>query len=415
MVPVPASHFRPPMPQTGEVKNDRRDRRCSLVMLRLSLVAALAACTSSVRPAPAPTNSPSSTRPTSPTGPDDMARPIVRAPSETPSCGKLPTTLAGDVALLAGRLKLQAPAGAGPLARAYNVMSSPTPEDQETRILIGGGASAGKQPGDDALVVLADETWQLDPDRVHAEADAPAQPGSLDVEAPQFLRAATHDDTLEVERARIADGALRVYAGRPREVKVAGGSDAALVLELLVVLPDTTLETVGFWVSPGLAGERGCTNFAERLAATLSLGPRKLERGGVRMLQEVSPNQALAVTLPEDYVAVHQPGPDFEVYKLFRLRPLGLFPGLISIAVDPHPNRDVPPDTTQEPGTLLGRPVTWYARRSPHGGKMLATQPLVPGQSPDGRFVQVSILATRQPKFLDEFRHVAESLAIVKR
>ena len=387
-------------------------------MLRLSLVAALAACTSSTRPAPTPARTPSSARPTGTTGPDDTARPIVRTPSEAPSCGKLPTTLAGDVALLGGRLKLQAPAGAGPLARAYNVMSSPTPEDQETRIMIGGGGSAGKQPGDDALVILAEEIWQLDPDRVHAEADAPAHPGSLDVEAPQFLRAATHDDTLEIERARIADGALRVYAGRPREVKVAEvaeGADAALVLELLVVLPDTTLETVGFWVSPGLAGDRGCTNFAERLAATLSLGPRKLERGGVRVLQEVSPNQALAVTLPEDYVVVHQPGPDFDVYKLFRLRPLGLFPGLISISVDMHPNRDIPPDTTQEPGTLLGRPVTWYARRSPHGGKMLATQPLAPDQSPDARFVQVSILATRQPKFLDEFRHVAESLAIVKR
>ncbi len=382
-----------------------------LAVCRLSLVVAVAACTSNTRPAPAPASSPIPPRPTEP----DTARPIVRTPSEAPSCGKLSTTLAGDVALLAGRLKLQVPAGAGPLARAYNVMSSPTPEDQETRILIGGGVSAGKQPGDDALVVLADETWQLDPDRVHAEADAPAQPGSLDREAPPFLRAATHDDTLEVERARLADGSLRVYAGRPREVKVAQGADAALVLELLVVLPDTTLETVGFWVTPGLAGERGCTGFAERLAATLAPGPRKLERGGVRVLQEVSPNQALAVTLPEDYVVVHQPGPDVEVYKLFRLRPLGLFPGLISIAVDPHPNRDVPPDTTQEPGTLLGRPVTWYARHSPHGGRMLATQPLAPGQSPEERFVQISILATRQPKFLDEFRHVAESLAIVKR
>jgi len=382
-------------------------------MFRLSLVVALAACSSSTQPAPA--SQPSTTHPPAPTEPDDAARPIVRAPSETPSCGKLPTTLAGDVALLAGRLSLRAPAGAGPLARAYNVMSSPTPEEQQTRIMIGGGASAGKQPGDDALVVLAEEIWQLDPDRVHAEADAPAQPGPLDREAPPFLRAATHDDTLEVERARLADGAPRVYAGRPREVKVAQGADAALVLELLVVLPDTTLETVGFWVTPGLAGERGCTGFAERLAATLSLGPRKLERGGVRVLQPIPPDQALAVTLPADYVVVHQPGPDADVYKLFRLRPLGLFPGLISIAVDLHPSRDVPSDATQEPGTLLGRPVTWYARRSPHGGRMLATQPIAPGQSPEGRFVQVSIVATREAKFLDEFRHVAESLALVKR
>jgi hypothetical protein len=103
------------------------------------------------------------------------------------------------------------------------------------------------------------------------------------------------------------------------------------------------------------------------------------------------------------------------VYKLFRLRPLGLFPGSISIAIDLYPNREVPPGTTEEPGTLLGRPVTWYARRGPHGGRMIATQPLASSPSPDARFLQVSILATRQAKFLDEFRRVAESLALVKR
>ena len=282
------------------------------------------------------------------------------------------------------------------------------------RVLIGGGASAGKQPGDDALVVLADEIWQLDPDRVPVEADAPVKPGPLDREAPLFLRAATRDETLEVERVRLGDDALRAYAGRPREVKVAAGADAALVLELLLVLPDATIETVGFWVTPGLAREPGCVHFAERIAATLALGPRKLERGGVRVLQDVSARQALAITLPADYVVVHQPGPDVEVYKVFRLRPLGLFPGLLTIALDPHPNREVPSDTTQEPGTLLGRPVTWYARRGAQGGKMLATQPLAPDSS-DPRFVQVSILATRQLTFLDEFRRVAESLALVPR
>jgi hypothetical protein len=377
--------------------------------LRRSLAMVFAACTARPMPAPGPAGSPSAT------GPDAKARPIVRAPSATPVCGKLAAPLAADVALLAGRLTLRVPAAAGPRARAYDLMSSPSPPDQETRVMVGGGASAGTQPGDEALAILAGETWQLDPDRVPAEAGAPARPGRLDDAAQPYLRVVTRDAELDVERARIADGALRVYAGRPRKVRVAEGADAALVLEVLVVLPDATLATVGFWVSPSLAGEPGCTDLAERIAATLSLGPRKLERGGIRVLRDASPDQALAVTLPEDYVVVHQPGPDLDVYKLFRLRPLGLFPGSISIAIEASPRREVPPDTTEEPGTLLGRPVTWYTRRGPRGGKMIATQPLAPGPSPDPRFVQVSIIATREAVFLDEFRRVAESLALVKR
>jgi hypothetical protein len=389
--------------------SNRRDPGCSIGVLRRSIVAVLAACTSSTPPAHAPASAPNATRP------DDTARPIVRAPSATPSCGKLATPLDGEVALLAGRLTLRVPAGAGPRARAYGIMSSPVPPDQETRVMIGGGGSAGKAPGDEALVILAAETWQLDPDRVHAEADAPVRPGPLDTEAQPYLRAMVRNDALDVERARIADGALRVYAGRPREVKVSEGADAALVLTLLVGSPDATLQMVSFWVSPGLAGEPGCTNLAERIAATLSLGSRKLERGGVRVLHDVLPDQALAVTLPDDYVVVHQPGPDVDVHKLFRLRPLGLFPGSISIAIDLHPNQAIPPGTTEEPGMLLGRPVTWYTRRGPTGGKMLATQPLASGQSPEARFLQVAIVATREAKFLAEFRRVAESLSIVKR
>jgi hypothetical protein len=300
--------------------------------------------------------------------------------------------------------------------RAYNIMSAPTPPEEESRIMIGGGASAGTAPGDAAFVILAQETWQLDTDRARAEPDAPVQPGPLDEEARKFLQATTGNDSLVVTRARVADAAVRVYAGRPPAVKAHDGADAALVLALLVVLPDATLQSIGFYVSPELASQPGCAHFADRIADTLTIGPRKLERaGGVRSLHPVSATQALAITVPEDYVAVHQPGPDFDTYKLFRLRPLSLYPGSITVSVDAYADRDVPPDTAPEKGTLLGRPVTWHARRSPRGGAMVATQPLASGKSADRRLVQVTIVATRQAKFLDEFRRVAESLALVPR
>jgi len=401
-----------------------------IVLLRLSpvlVMAALAACGSSAGTArgssATPTRAPlSSATPTGPTGPagttggDPGVPSIVRDPAASTACGKLATTLASDAPLLADRLRIRVPAGVNLAPRAYNIMSSPTPPEEESRVMLGGGASAGTAPGDSAFVILAQETWQLDTDRARAEADAPVQPGPLDEEARKFLHATTGDDSLDVARVRVADAAVRIYAGRPSVVKARDGADAALVLALLVALPDATLQRISFYVSPELAGQPGCTRFADRIADTLAIGPRKLERaGGVRSLHPVSPTQALAITLPEDYVAVHQPGPDFDTYKLLRLRPLSLYPGSITVSVDAHPDRDVPPGTVPEKGTLLGRPVTWHAQRSPRGGVMVATQPLAAGKSSDRRFVQVTIIATRQAKFLDEFRRVAESLALVPR
>lgn len=280
------------------------------------------------RPARAPLSRTNPTGPTGPTGGEPGAPSIVRDPAASTACGKLATTLASDAPLLADRLRIRVPAGVNLAPRAYSIMSSPTPPEEESRVMIGGGASAGTAPGDSAFVLLARETWQLDTDRARAEADAPVQPGPLDEEARKFLHATTGNDSLVVARARVADA---------------------------------------------------------------------------------------AITLPENYVAVHQPGPDFDTYKLLRLRPLSLYPGSVTVSVDAHPDRDVPPGAAPEKSTLLGRPVTWHAQRSPRGGAMVATQPLAAGKSSDRRFVQVTIIATRQARFLDEFRRVAESLARVPR
>jgi hypothetical protein len=379
-----------------------------------------AACGAAPAPAPAPAPTPAPT-PTpapvpvvvepKPVAPKRAAAPLVRAPGRAPSCGKLAAKLEAEAPLLADRLRIRVPKAAGELARAYDVMSSPKSIAEETRLMLGGGKSAGKAPGDEAFVVLARELWQLDPDVVKAEADAIVQPSPLAEEAPKFLRALYGDGRdLDIEEVTVGDGSIRAFAGRPKQVAVVGGGDSALALVLLLALPDATLQTVDFWITPGLAGDAGCVDLAERAGASLAVGARKLERTAATRDLGRARGKTLALAFPADYTAIHQPGPDFDIYKVYYLRPLGLFPGSMNIAVDAHPSRQAPDGATDEKGRLLGKQVVWKARRSPRGGVMIATTDPI-AKSPD-TFVQVSIVATRQEKFLDEFKRVAETLAI---
>ncbi|HUJ57640.1 MAG TPA: hypothetical protein VLX92_04095 [Kofleriaceae bacterium] len=321
------------------------------------------------------------------------------APVAQLHCGKLAFALDRDATLLAGRLAYRGSSAARSEPRAFGIMDAPKPPEQEERAMIGGGASAGAEPGDDAFVIFAEETWQLDPDRAKAEPDAVVHPGSLADEAPRFLRA-IYGDEVEVAPIALGDPAIRAFAARPMFAHVEDGADHALVLGLLLALPDATLQTVSFDITPGLVPDAAsCTTAAEQIAATLRPGPRRLVRAaGTRTL--LAP---FTVTVPEDYVVVHQPGPDFDRYELHPLRPLSLYPGSLTIAFDSSPDRTTE-GPASEPGTLLGKPVTWTGERSDRGGMLVATQP-------DGAsFVQVVVVATRQAKYLDQFRKVAETL-----
>jgi hypothetical protein len=388
------------------VERFARLARCD-EMARLAALAALAALACSNPPAAAAPR-PATPTAATPAPPRAAPRSIIRAAQPAARCGKLDARLDADATLLGGRLALRIPKAGGSLARAHGIMDAPQPVELEERLMIGGGPSAGRDPGDDALVVLGRETWQLDPDRATAEPGAPIQPGHLDDEAAKFLRAVYAPD-LEVTAVAVADPAIRAYAGRPPHPHAEADADAALVLVVLLALPDATLQTVAFYTNPWLAADAGCADLADRVAASLAVGRRALGRAaGSRPLGPVA-GGTLTVTVPADHVVVHQPGPDFDRYLVFRLRPLGLFPGKLVIAVDPYPDRDAGADGgASERGRLLGQAVTWRGERKPTGGALVATVPLGRG------FVQVTLVATREAKFLDAFRAIAETLTIVK-
>lgn len=334
-------------------------------------------------------------------------KPLVRDSRRAVKCGKLAGPLKATMPLLADRLRLTAPARARAEPRAWDIMDAPEADSGETRIMVGGEKSGGLG-SEEAMAIVATELWQLDPDVAKAEPGAIVQPGTFAEEAPKFLGAVFGDS--DVEAVAVADPELHVFAARPRKVELAG-RDSALVLALLMSLPDGTLQTVSFHISPVLVPQAaGCADLAERIAASLVVGPRRLTRAaGVRELAGLGPGR-LTITVPEDYVIVHQPAEDFDRHQIYKLRPLSLYPGDMVVAIDSHPDRDLPAEATDKtPGKLLGKPITWQGQRTPRGGYLVVTQPI---PDVEQRFLQVIVRATREPKYLDEFRKVAETLQL---
>ncbi|MBX3198655.1 MAG: hypothetical protein KF894_11015, partial [Labilithrix sp.] len=267
--------------------------------------------------------------------------------------------------------------------------------------------------------IAARATFQLDPDLYEPEADAPTKPSTLDVEAPKFLKATfPSEEPLEVVPVEIGGdaGRVRAYAARPARPSAPPGKDTALVLALLLAQEDGALESVGFYVrgesvrNATGADLVGCTRLAERIASTLTPGPRQLERAaGVRKVADVPPAGELALTVPADYVAV----PAGNGARVYKLRPISLYAGSISVSISDGAAASTPEgaDATAA-GTLLGRPTEWRGKSSPKGGFFFAAEPLDPNDAT--KTAAVLVKATRQAKALDEMRKVAETLTLVK-
>lgn len=337
------------------------------------------------------------------------AKPLVLGSARSAKCGPFAKGGEGEEAeLLAGRLRVRAPAGfkvPAPLADA-------PPIEEESRVVAEGRKLS--------LAIVARETFQLDPDLYEPEADAPNKPGSLDVEAAKFLKATfPTEEPLEITPVEIGSGAtkMRAYAARPPRPNAPPGKDTALVLALLLAQDDGTLESVGFYVRGETVRNAtgadlvGCTRLAERIGASLQPGPRKLERApGRRHVADLWNEEELAVTVPADYVAVSAP----TGARLIKLRPLSLYAGSISFSIGNGGDKKVPEgaDATV-PGRLLGRPAEWRGRTSPKGGFFFAAEPL--DAKDQGKIVEILVKATRQAKMLDEMRGVAETLALLKR
>lgn len=337
-------------------------------------------------------------------------KPLVIGKARSVSCGKLslPAKDAESFDLLSGRLRVRPPAG----AKIPPALADSPPVDEESRVVVEGGRVS--------LAIVARETLQLDPDLYEPDADSPTKPSKLDVEAAKFLKATfPSDEPLDVVPVEIGTSTkLRAYAARPPRPNASPGKDTALVLALLVAQDDGALQSVGFYVRGetvrnATGGDLvGCTRLAERIASTLTPGPRKLERAaGRRHVADISKDEELAVTVPADYVALSMS----DGARIVKMRPLSLYPGsiVVSIAEGGDKKLAAPEGAgTAIQGTLLGHPMEWRGERTVKGGLLFAAEPVDPNDK--SRMVAVLVKATRQAKALDEMRRVAETLTVVR-
>ncbi len=337
---------------------------------------------------------------------DRRTEPAIRAPAKplmagkgAARCGKVTLERAtGESDLLEGRLRMRAPGKApAPLADA-------PPTAEESRLV-----APGKNL---SFAVVARETFQLDPD-LYETPDAKA--ATLDIEAPKFLKATfPSEEPLAVSPVMI--GKLRAYVARPSHPNAAPGKDTALVMALLLAQEDGALESVGFYARGETVRNAtgsdldGCTRLAEQIATTITPGPRQLERAaGKREIVTVSSDEVLALTVPNDWVAVR----GTSSARLTKLRPLSLYQGSIHITVGEGTEPMPEGADAVAAGTLLGHPVEWRGKTSPKGGFFYATEPLEPLSN--GKTAAVLVKATRQQRALDEMRSVAETLAVIRR
>lgn len=250
--------------------------------------------------------------------------------------GKLePATTTTEV--LAGRLRLRVPKAARVEPRGHSIMAAPQSVQHETRVML--------DVGKERLVIMAVELFET----VGADLLAAVRRDVADWPQPPTVEALTLPELRAVTVVPATHDLKR---------------EAILVLSVYVASADSTVQNISFYVNPaGGTDVKGATALAQRIAATISAGPTKLQNSaGVRSLSD-----GLSLTLPEGFSATQQPGPDFSVHHLRKLTPLGQPPARIGIYLGGHPSYqyrqmdEAAPPVKKSAGKLLGRDIEWHS------------------------------------------------------
>jgi hypothetical protein len=230
------------------------------------------------------------------------------------------------IALLAGRLFVRGPAGAADSPRPYDIMSAPPTADLESRIFL---EHEGAR-----LVIYAEEILrEPTDDLVRAVRETVGEDFTV---AP-----------LEV------DAPLRAAIAVPRDLDLE--DEAVDVAFAYTVTEDNLVQRVGFYVTPDAAQDGGCERLALRLARSLAIGGRRLpDDPGPRVLEG-----SLGIDLAARHRLIVEPGPDFAVYRVFPVLPLGPRQGGLGIYLGHHPSLRSRQGATRVPGEILGQTIAW--------------------------------------------------------
>jgi hypothetical protein len=296
-------------------------------------------------------------------------------------------------ALLGGRLSLKMPAAAKMERRGHGVMAAPEANEDETRIVV--------DAGNERLVLMTYELYALSGGDLEKAVRA-------DIADTWGKEAATVK--LEKFDSAAPLAAVAVIPPRPD-----GKREANLVFALYVGSADGTVQYLAFYVNPvGAKDIAGVTALARKIAASVTSGDRKLSwKAGLRSFPGVG-RERLVLTVPEGFVAGIQEGPDFWIYRVRKLAPLGKPPMGCSIYLGGHPSYqyrqadEAPEKVMPLKGKLLGQAVEWQTWSQ---GGQTTTEGIVPYPKGKGMAVHVFCSAGSEAE-ATALRTMAETLQV---
>jgi len=250
--------------------------------------------------------------------------------------------------ILGGRLTLQPPRGTKSQPRnVIGIMGADEPDEEETRLRF--------EEGHELLVILADEWVALaaDDERTTREKTI----GALE----------TRTGPLNVTPFASATGAVRGWLALPDGIAFKfDDPQAGLVLTMVLVQPDGTLQGLGIFANRALARRPAETiALARRIAATVEGGGKRIGVEGDRVLPLLGESEQVRIHLPAGFAMSTQNGPDFLVHRLRKIVPIGTTAPIGYLYSGFHPQRPAPDgeNLPSRTGTLLGRSVQWTRSR----------------------------------------------------
>jgi hypothetical protein len=272
-------------------------------------------------------------------------------------------------------------------------------DQQQTRVAV--------PASDEQLVIVADELF-----------------GTAAGDLRSAIRtAAGADKERELREFKLDDPALRAFEV-VYPLEAVAGEDLLAILGVYLVNRDDTVQFVSFFCNRrGAADSEGCRATARKIARTLRAGPRQLAlEAGIRVMQIPTSRVELTVRVPAGFVRALTPGPDYAIYDLRPLAPLGSPRAFARIQVAAETVmlstvRRVR-DYTTAPGKLLGGPVTWrkwFAKDEKVWIKEAIATAVLSPQVGDGKRVSCHIQLRGSEPDLLALETIAQTLALQRR
>jgi hypothetical protein len=233
--------------------------------------------------------------------------------------------------LLDGRLTIRMPADAKLEARHENIMSAAESATEESRVVL--------DAGNERLVVMAYELFKTTGEDFEKQVRKMVDKWHMD------------GATIEVHEGRgflISPATLDLH------------KTSIPVLYAVMNQEDSLIQLVQFFINRKAGADAaGCVALARSIAATIAPGSKVLHlEGGPREIG------TFTAVVPDGYVLTAQPGPDFVVYRLHKVVPLGAPSSQFGVYIGNFPSYHHERERvkfTKLKGKLLGVDVEWHA------------------------------------------------------